>query len=67
MKKWLIRKLHLCMCVWIEFESSRLMLSQTWLLGYEFPSTLLVFTRDGVTFVTSSGKGMITCGNQNSD
>ncbi|KAN0062886.1 FACT complex subunit spt16 [Thecaphora frezii] len=28
----------------------------TWLLGYEFYSTLLYITRDGLTFITSAGK-----------
>jgi hypothetical protein len=33
--------------------------AQTWLLGYEFPSTLMLFTRspNKVTFVCSSSKG----------
>ncbi|KAL7416408.1 FACT complex subunit-domain-containing protein [Mrakia frigida] len=32
---------------------------QTWLLGYEFPSTLIVFTKDQITFVCSSSKAKI--------
>ena len=32
--------------------------SQIWLLGYEFPSTLIVITKTGITIVTSSGKGV---------
>lgn len=31
---------------------------QTWLLGYEFPSTLILFSKDGtVTFLCSPSKG----------
>lgn len=33
-------------------------LTQTWLLGYEFPSVLTHITKDKVIFVMSSGKGL---------
>ncbi|EPQ27210.1 uncharacterized protein PFL1_05133 [Pseudozyma flocculosa PF-1] len=31
----------------------------TWLLGYEFPSTLIHLTRDGLTFITSASKAKL--------
>lgn len=33
------------------------MLFKTWLLGFEFPSTLFLFGKDGVTILTSASKG----------
>lgn len=30
----------------------------TWLLGYEFPITALLITKDDTIFITSVGKGM---------
>lgn len=33
--------------------------SQFWLLGYEFPATLLVFTPDVMYVVTTAKKGIV--------
>ena len=32
-----------------------------WLLGYEFPATLILLTQDGVWAVTTAKKGIWTC------
>jgi hypothetical protein len=34
--------------------------SQTWLLGYEFPSTFIAFFPDQITFICSASKGSIS-------
>jgi nucleosome binding factor SPN SPT16 subunit len=32
---------------------------QLWILGYEFPATLIILTQEGITFVTTKKKGML--------